>query len=105
VEAHRAAGSACPAVARPIAARHSEPGHDSAGRGRGLKTEHGKARDGAQEPAGTRQRPIASPGSTPSRRVVLLVEAEQRAELPARDPRAGPRPGQLRPDVRRPLNA
>ena len=47
----------------------------------------------------------AGAGPRPGRRMALVVNAEQLAELPARDPRAAPRPGPLRPDVRRPLNA
>jgi hypothetical protein len=35
--------------------------------------------------------PVASLGPGPGRRVALLVDAEQLAELPARDPRPAPR--------------
>jgi hypothetical protein len=65
----------------------------------GLWMSPGACRDAAAPP------PIAKSGATPGRRVTLLVDAEPLAELPARDPRAAPRPGQLRPDVDRPLSA
>jgi hypothetical protein len=48
-----------------------------------------------------RRSPIASSGPRPGQRDALLVDAEQLAELPARDRRAAPRPVQLRPEVRR----
>jgi hypothetical protein len=47
----------------------------------------------------------SQPGPRTSRRVALLLDPEQLAELPARDPRAARGPGQLRPDVHRPLSA
>ena len=59
------------------------------------------ALEGARKPAGTRQSPITSSGRRPARRVALLVDEEQLAELAARIPHAAPRPGLLRPDVRR----